>query len=880
MKKLLILLMLLSINTAYASQALLITSTSQLLNGSNAFGAVGDYLLSNDSVKIIITDISHNLSPGNTGGQLVDAALIGGTDDFDLFYLYLNDQWPRQGNYSSLDIISSGSPEDSAHIRVRGVDSYNSNISIATDYILYDNTTSLKTVTSFKNNGTSTISNYGVGDAFSWGSNPFIPGGSSSSDWLASRTTNTLYGYYASSIFNALHGSYWSDVTLEEISLSPGDSAKIIRYFCVGNSLQDIYLTVMNSKDITPGTVLGNVSANGNPVENALVSFIKEYDSGPSFEIKTDPNGDYLAKLEPGNWTCNAVVLSQSKEQNIQIHASTQTIANFTFNEVSPVNYTKDTLTIIQSPLINIPLFVLPGETFKVEIYLPESESVLSLSLLINGHKTALSFSELEIPSEFGLRTLEAVLPDTILYGLYDIELTSTGTDSMDISEQAVCVIPDYKKEFTFIQVTDTHLPSHYYWGDSGLEDDSTEIVDFREVIKDINIINPDFVIHTGDFINDGEIEYLGIPSYSRAKKQLHELDVPLFLVAGNHDLGGWDATPAPDGTSRRTWWKYFGWQYLNNTSPTATTTQNYSFNYDKSHFIGLEAYDNYDEWRYDLYGSKSFISSQFTWLSQDLAEHADDSLKVLFYHYDFKHELDLNTLGIDAAFWGHVHGNNEDSSYPYSISTGATCDGHRWYRIIKVRNNEIIFNEAVQAGYSGENLTLTFSDNNTAQIINNFNFELNDCLIKFDLPENHAFKSLSNASLFQIDSLSEPKFIYALADIPGNSTLEVTLQTEILTASANYIPDKYFTMDIYPNPFNPETVVNYELSNSGKVNIDVFNIWGKKITTLMSKVQHPGNYKLTWNADDQPSGLYFIKAEIKNTSGNFQSVKKCLLMK
>ena len=148
------------------------------------------------------------------------------------------------------------------------------------------------------------------------------------------------------------------------------------------------------------------------------------------------------------------------------------------------------------------------------------------------------------------------------------------------------------------------------------------------------NIINPDFVLHTGDFINDGEIEELGIPSLSRGKKLLHELDVPLFLVAGNHDLGGWISTPASDGTARRTWWKYFGWKYLSSTSTTATTTQNYSFDYGNAHFIGLEAYDNYDKWRYDLYGDDSFISSQLGWLSNDLAEHADADLKVLFYSY------------------------------------------------------------------------------------------------------------------------------------------------------------------------------------------------------------------------------------------------------
>jgi len=230
------------------------------------------------------------------------------------------------------------------------------------------------------------------------------------------------------------------------------------------------------------------------------------------------------------------------------------------------------------------------------------------------------------------------------------LKIMCTGVDSMDISEHALYVIPEYKSDFSFIQVTDTHLPSHHFWGEAGLETDSTELEDFLAVIDDINIINPDFVLHTGDFINDGEIEALGIPSISRGKALLHELEVPLFLVAGNHDLGGWDSTPASDGTSRRTWWKYFGWKYLSSTSTAATTSQNYSFNYGETHFIGLEAYNNYDRWRETVYGTDSFTSPQLQWLNNDLAQHINDDLTIAFYHKDFQSQLNLSSLGIDAV--------------------------------------------------------------------------------------------------------------------------------------------------------------------------------------------------------------------------------------
>ena len=883
MKKSIALILLVSlIAVSWAAEAIIISSSSQLLSGDNAQGVVGDYLLKNDSVSIIISDIPNKFNPATSGGNIIDAAFNSGLDDFELMYLYLNKDWPRQATYNSISIISSGTPNDSAHIRVSGVDSDNSDISIITDYILYNGTPMVKVISRFTNNSSSTISSFGIGDAFSWGSAPFVPGDADSTNWIASRTHNTVYGYTSPNRFAAIHGSYWSDATLDEVTIATGEQVLLEHYFMVGSDLQDIYTLYMNSMSITPGTVSGNVMTNGSPANEALVMFIKGNESAASYETLTNANGNYTADIEPGNWICRTTYLGQSQVENIQVLPSSETIQDFVFGNIEPVSMGNDTLTVIQSPLINIPHFVLPGDTFQVKILLPQSEVVTSASLSINGHNTEINYTELALASPFGLRTIQAILPDNMLFGLYDLKLKFTGQDSLDISEQSVCVIPEYKSDFTFIQVTDTHLPSHYFWDNLDLLiNDSTEIEDFRAVIDDINIINPDFVIHTGDFINDGEVESLGVPSYSRAKKQLHELDVPLFLVAGNHDLGGWDATPAPDGTSRRTWWKYFGWKYLSSTNPTATITQDYSFDYGTAHFVGLEAYINYDEWRDNLYGDESFISSQLQWLSNDLANHSSAGLKVLFYHMDFKNELNLSSLGVDAAFWGHVHGNNEDSIHPYDISTGATCDGGRWYRVIRVINNNIVFNQAVQAGNYGQNLMISSVNEHTVRITNAHPFALNDCLLTFEIENGMEFTSFINATLFQIDSMAVPNIAYALADVPANGHIDVSIQTDSVTTSVETTyPHDHFLMNIYPNPFNPKLAINYKLSSLSDLDINVYDIQGRHVKTLFKGQQNSGDHDLLWNAADQPSGLYFIKANIKNASGQFQSVEKCLLMK
>ncbi len=84
-----------------------------------------------------------------------------------------------------------------------------------------------------------------------------------------------------------------------------------------------------------------------------------------------------------------------------------------------------------------------------------------------------------------------------------------------------------------------------------------------------------------------------------------------------------------------------------------------------------------------------------------------------------------------------------------------------------------------------------------------------------------------------------------------------------------------------YPNPFNPSTAINYSLKNAGPVALEIFNIKGQKVKTLLNKYQSSGNHQITWNGlNDQsqyvPSGIYFLKMNC----GNFHAVRKMILLK
>ena len=79
-----------------------------------------------------------------------------------------------------------------------------------------------------------------------------------------------------------------------------------------------------------------------------------------------------------------------------------------------------------------------------------------------------------------------------------------------------------------------------------------------------------------------------------------------------------------------------------------------------------------------------------------------------------------------------------------------------------------------------------------------------------------------------------------------------------------------------YPNPFNPSTSIMLEVADAGYVKIQVFNIMGQIASTLSEGYMYPGNYTLTWDASDQVTGMYLVRAE---TAG-YVSTQKLLLIK
>jgi len=79
-----------------------------------------------------------------------------------------------------------------------------------------------------------------------------------------------------------------------------------------------------------------------------------------------------------------------------------------------------------------------------------------------------------------------------------------------------------------------------------------------------------------------------------------------------------------------------------------------------------------------------------------------------------------------------------------------------------------------------------------------------------------------------------------------------------------------------FPNPFNPETTIEFYLEKPGHTTISVYNALGQLVTKLVDEKMNSGIHHVTFFADNNPAGIYFYKIQ----SGDFSKVRKMLLLK
>ncbi len=177
-----------------------------------------------------------------------------------------------------------------------------------------------------------------------------------------------------------------------------------------------------------------------------------------------------------------------------------------------------------------------------------------------------------------------------------------------------------------------------------------------------------------------------------------------------------------------------------------------------------------------------------------------------------------------------------------------------------------------------------------TATEVNNYGFEVERAVLTDDLEEiaektkweKVAFvKGHGNSNSSKLYSFTDKnllggsKFSYRLKqiDIDGKFEYSDIIEIEIL-------PNKYELHQNYPNPFNPSTLIRFSLPEDTQLAINIYNLLGQKVTTLLNKELKAGNHEVNFNTASAgynlASGVYIYSLESKN----FSQVKKMILMK
>ena len=157
-------------------------------------------------------------------------------------------------------------------------------------------------------------------------------------------------------------------------------------------------------------------------------------------------------------------------------------------------------------------------------------------------------------------------------------------------------------------------------------------------------------------------------------------------------------------------------------------------------------------------------------------------------------------------------------------------------------------------------------------------------------------FGYMSRVITFRLDglilyyvSLSDifgPLYYYSSGEPPGTNYRDKSLYScvidsvqygrTLLVDQKEISPYEFSLSQNFPNPFNPDTKIQYSVKNKQNVSLKVFDILGKEIATLVNEEKPAGNYEVEFNAEGLVSGIYFYRLR----TGTYSSTKKMILLR
>jgi len=279
---------------------------------------------------------------------------------------------------------------------------------------------------------------------------------------------------------------------------------------------------------------------------------------------------------------------------------------------------------------------------------------------------------------------------------------------------------------------------------------------------------------------------------------------------------------------------------------------------------VGETETERNDDW-YDWDGERMAIFSIDTLGTEHGITEADRKIDLLnnayFWNSKITDYLASNDT-VDAPVWLNDRTQamfDDDVNYPYLIEeNNVEADPGFNEDVLKYVDSLLAFVVALRSG--GDN---------------GFSYATTPFPGVWPIPENLAY---TNTELQTASTLG-----YPLGDLNWFPDKKVEWEEEVTAIrdehDANIVTDFSLSQN-YPNPFNPVTTIKYTLPANKNTFSDtklvVYDVLGREITTLVNKPQKAGEYKVTFDARNIASGVYFYKLQ----SGDFAATKKLIILK
>ena len=104
--------------------------------------------------------------------------------------------------------------------------------------------------------------------------------------------------------------------------------------------------------------------------------------------------------------------------------------------------------------------------------------------------------------------------------------------------------------------------------------------------------------------------------------------------------------------------------------------------------------------------------------------------------------------------------------------------------------------------------------------------------------------------------------------DIPNWSNLGIN-NISLIEVSSGHTPISSDIINVYPNPFNPSTQIEFRLDQSQNIKISIFNINGELVDIISNQTYEAGHHSIKWMPNDISSGLYIVSIQADNSIYN-----------